>query len=492
MSNTKKDYVKRHPTSWALRVVKIVVMIIIIVSMLGLKNSSSMEHSTFVIGIGIDVSPTDPNKTLVTFQIVPPQITSQSSSDMDKVVVTSIDADSLEAAVSLIHNYLSTIVNFSHTRVVVFGQEIARQGVNEYITALTSNPSYDTNMFVMVCKETAQEYLESISQDIEVNPSLYYNIIRNSQFISGSTKAVTLMQFLQAIYDPYVEPTASLCSVTDSKEDKQASEQTKENIKRPEETQQSAAQPPGEGEQQNAQETTQGGTQVKEDTSTSSKPPEESSEEEESSEKEKSSLEGETDNTTGKTNDNIMQKSNAKIQVSGMAVFDGDKMVGSLSAEESAYYLMTTNTLKGFYPSLTHTSTKDNKVVHTNLYIWQEKRADIKVDVSQETPVIFINIPLNISILDTEKYTFDFYDNNYMNQMRDHIEAKLTQDLNLYFEKTQKEYKVDITDFSKYAKKSFINNQAMEEYHWSEKFPNATIKTSFQLKFVTSSLSNKK
>ena len=346
MSNTKKDYVKKHPNSWALRVVKIVVILIIIVSMFGLKNSSSMEHSTFVIGIGIDVSPTDPNKTLVTFQIVPPQITSQSSSDMDKVVVTSIDADSLESAVSLVHNYLSTIVNFSHTRVVVFGQEIAKQGINNYISSLTSNPTYDTNMFVMVCKETAQEYLESISQDMEVNPTLYYNIIRNAQFISGSTKSITLMQFLQALYDPYLEPTASLCSVTDSKEDKQASEQTKENVIKPEETQQSAAQPPGEGEQQNAQETTQGGSQVKEDTSTSSKPPKESSEEEESSEKSKGSLEGETDNTTGKTADNILQKSNAKIQISGMAIFDGDKMVGTITPEETAYYLMTTNTLK--------------------------------------------------------------------------------------------------------------------------------------------------
>lgn len=483
MSNST-NYVKYKKNSVLKKIIIIIAAIIVVILMLGIKNATRIEHSMFVTAIGIDKSPDDPNKVLVTFQIVPPQVTSQSSTDIDKVIVTSINEDSLEKAVAMVHNYMSAVVNLSHTRAVVFSEDIAKDGILKYLTSISSNKMYDTNMYVLVCRGSAQTYLESISQDTEVNPLLYYNIIRNSQYISSSSKTVTVMQFLKQLYDPNVQPTAPVCNIVDnasasnnsSDESKSKNEQSgiqsqnQENSKKPTTAEPTNPEESGEKQQQSSDSSSSKSEEGKDD---------------------KSSAAGKIDNTESSNENVIKQKSNIKIEIGGMAVFDNDKLVGFLNNDETAYHLMLNSKITNYYINIAH-SGENNKEVETNVYLWQQKNSTIKVNLKGDTPLIDITIPLNANILDTESKTFNFYDTEYMNKMKNLIIEKLEKSMNSYINKMQKEYKVDIDDYIEYSKKSFLTTTEMNDYDWNKRFLNAKIKVNFDIRFVVSGLSTMK
>ncbi|MEG1008904.1 MAG: Ger(x)C family spore germination C-terminal domain-containing protein [Clostridia bacterium] len=318
--------------------IKVIICILVIFFMINLDNTQRIEHSTFVSAIGIDKSKNE-NKILVTYQIVPPQITNESTPDLDKYSTTTVETETMEEAVAIIHNYISTVVNFSHARAIIFSKEIAELGCIEYINSIVTNPTYNSNMFVMVCSTSAQKYLESMSKDLEVNPILYYNVIRNANYISSSIQPVTAIEFLRDYYLPNVNPIATMCSVIEDK--------NKENTK---------------------------------DIKSVSN----------SSEKEIDNIE--------KKDGNIEKKSKSKIEAGGMAIFDKDKLIGTLNLDETAYYLMINSKLR-----LYNTNTKIDKF-KVGLLIRQKGKTNISVCIKEENPVIKINVPLQVSVAAKDEF----------------------------------------------------------------------------------------
>ncbi|MEG0872810.1 MAG: Ger(x)C family spore germination C-terminal domain-containing protein [Clostridia bacterium] len=428
-----------------------IIVIIVIFQMIGLKSSGKIEHATFANAIGIDISPTSPDKVMVTFQIIPPQISTQTtSSEQEKFIVTSINTDSLEKAIALTHNYMSTVINFSHTRAVIFSEEIAKEkGIEKYINSISSNPTFDTNMFVLISKTKAQKFLESFSQTTEVNPMLYFNILRNSQYISSSTKPVTVMEFSKNLYDPYMDATASVCDVienTAKKTSKTDLEKSSANTK-----------------------------EKKEDNSST------------------------IDNTKGSNLDNLQKKSASKIEVGGMAVFKGGKLVGILDSDMVACHLMINSKIKGYFLQINsqnktgdkNSSNTDKENEIANIYLWQQSNSKIDLDINGNIPKIDITIPLNVKILDTNNNIYDFTDKDYMNKMRECINNKLKSDMDNYINIVQKKYDVNIDNYVSYIRKDFLTCTNLNEYNFESKYPTANIHVSFKLKYMSTGLTTK-
>lgn len=411
----------------------IIIIGIILVLMVSLTKSNNLEHSAFVVAIGIDKSPSDKEKILVTFQIIPPQVAQDSSTDLSKVISFSLDEYSINSAVGKIQNYVSTVVNFSHTRVLVFSEEIAKEGIIKYINAISSNTQFDTNMYLMVSTSTAKEYLEALPQKTEINPILYYNIIKNSQDYDSSTKTVTLTEFLKNYHSTYGNSIATLCSVLEP--------------------------------QNTPNEQGNGNSPTKESSDSSSK---------------------------SDSNKKDSEKSNIKIGISGIAIFNKDAMVGSLDKELSAIYLMMSKKIKNTYININHPNKENTKKITSNIYLWQSKKRKIKIDLNSPTPTIDITIPINAAIVDTENLEFSFFDEVYLNNMRKYISDDLKEKTDVYFDKLQNKYQVDINDFHKLVRRKFLFKTAYTNYNWNEQFKRAIINVDFDITFISSGLSIKK
>ncbi|MEG2348509.1 MAG: Ger(x)C family spore germination protein [Clostridia bacterium] len=413
----------------------IILVPIIFLLMIGLKSSSNIEHSAFVVAIGLDKSPTDKNKVLVTFQIVPPQVTQQNDSNIKKVIVTSLNEDSISSAIGKVQNYISSLINFSHTRVVVFSEELAKEGIINYLNTISSSSQFDTNMSIMVCKSTAEKYLNSLSENTEVNPILYYNILRNSENYNSATKAVTVTEFLKNYYDPCSESITSLCSVSNSKKNSTDNEKKQEN-----------------GSTNNSSNDT-------------------------------------IDNTENTDTSLINKKSDIKIEINGIALFKKDKLIGTLDNNYTTMHLMVSSKIKSAYINLIHPSLDYSKDISTNIYLWQSKKAKTNINLSSQVPYIDISIPINVSITDTQELNYNFSDPKYIEKMKNYIDEYLQEKAVDYFKKVQKEYQIDIDGFSRKIRYNFLTSKDLENYKWCDKYKSAKINTKFEINFISSGLS---
>lgn len=435
---SKKDIVKKTKKNILTKILLVVIGIFFFIQSIGLKNANIVNHVTFVSAIGIDKSPKDENKIIVTFQIIPAQVALDSLGDLDKIVLTSIETTSLEDAMSISHNYLSSIINFSQTRVIVFSEELAREGIERYINSISSSSTFYSSMNILICENgTAQEYLESMENSTEINPMNYYNIIENAESIGSSSQTVNIMDFLIALHDKVASPIAPLCRIVQ-----------------------------GEKKEQ----------------------------EEKDGEKKEEGKSEEIDNLNQENENAIPKKSNTKIEIGGLAIFDHDKMIGTLNNDETAYHLMLTKKAKTFFYPLYHPNYKNqDETILTNFYIWQTKNATIKFNkASLKNLKIDITIPLNASILDTKENTYDFLNDDYMKYLSNYLEQDLQKQFQAYFSKLQQNYAVDIDGLIQCSKLYFLTDKDLEDFNWKEKYKSANISLHFDINFMTSALSTKK
>lgn len=444
-----------------------ILIIVLVTIILSLQTANNLEHSSFVVAIGIDKSPTDKEKILVTFQIIPPQVAQDSSSNLSKSIVTSLDEYSINSAIGKIQNYMSTLINFSHTRVLVISKEIAKEGVIKYINGISGSSQFDTNMYIMISTSKAKEYLESLPEKTEINPVLYYNIIKNTENLDSSTKTVTLTEFLKSYYAPEGHSIASLCSIISSNSDDEDTV--------------------GSGKEEGNSNTDANNKGNNSSSGVSND--EESSNKTDDSSNDSSGGESSSSNNPG---NDVSKKSDIKIQIGGIAVFKKDKLIGTLDRDLCTIHLMVSNKIKNAYIKINHPNKENTKQIMSNVYLWQSSGRKISIKLDNRTPTIDIKIPVNAAINDTEDLEYFFYDREYMDKMKSYIEKKLASMANEYFNKTQKEYGVDIDDFHKILRRKFIFKKDYLEYNWDEKYKQTKVNVNFDIRFISPGISVKK
>ena len=432
--------------------------ILLILFMNGTANASKIDHSTFAMAIGIDKSQNDENKILVSFQIVPPQVTSQNGGDIEKVIVTSLETESLEKAISLIHNYMSTFVNFSHTRAIIFSEEVAKEGIFKYVNSISSNNIFDTNMYVMVSRGSAKEYLENISKDTEINPTLYYNIVNNAYEASSTTYPITIMEFLRLYHEDGLNPIAPVCSIIENTNSNILDQSTKQENKDNNEDKQNDNEESNKSQNQDSknQDSKSEDSKNKESTSSSE------------------------------------SESKIKIEIGGIAVFEQDKLKGDIEKEMIPYYLMIDKKIENCFTTVTHKDYKTDEMVDTNLYFVQRDSAKIKVNINGRNPIIDITVTLYAYVTDTKNHTFNMYDTEYMNYLKSNISSSLEKNMNEYLSKTQNEFNLSINDFIHYIKLKFMTENELKNYNFDEKYKDIKFNVKFNIKFGSSNLNVKK
>lgn len=213
-------------------------MLIILISLLcvltGCYDANELDDLAYVIAIGIDKGA---SKTLqVTFQIaIPVNISGESSSPgKETSTLLTIDADSVYEAVSLANAQISKEVNLSQNKMVVFSEELAKDGLEGYINPFVTNKEIRPRTSVVVCKSTSREFLSTITPVLETNPARYLDLILSSHSYSGYNIGTELVDFYWNEQSPYVEPIAILAEISDnnsgnSKDSNSSSQEVNEN-----------------------------------------------------------------------------------------------------------------------------------------------------------------------------------------------------------------------------------------------------------------------
>lgn len=194
----------------------LLIIVLVLITLFGINSVNSLNNLAYVVAVGFDIK--DTGKLELSFQIALPsgsKDSSSSSSQSSSSIVTSVECNTFESGVNLVNSYLSKELNLSHCKAVVFSEEIASQGIGEYLYTLINHVEIRPTCNVIVSKCNAKYFLNNSSPLLEQLSSKYYEIASTSERVTGYTYNITLLDFFSDFSDSFTECFATLGSVND-------------------------------------------------------------------------------------------------------------------------------------------------------------------------------------------------------------------------------------------------------------------------------------
>lgn len=181
----------------------------------GCYDSRGIEELAYATALGLDISD---NKSLtLTLQFSIPSSSSDSgSSQASKTDSISVDCSSISSGIGLINSYISKEVYLAHCKVIVISEELAEQGISEYLDTLANNIEIRPDCNIIVSRCTAKEFINNASPSIETLTARYYEVALNSSEYTGYTTSTKLTDFLSAVKSTYMQGHAILGGVNNS------------------------------------------------------------------------------------------------------------------------------------------------------------------------------------------------------------------------------------------------------------------------------------
>ena len=171
----------------------------------------------------------------------------------------------------------------------------------------------------------------------------------------------------------------------------------------------------------------------------------------------------------------------------GIAVFDGDKLCGELTAVESICHLLIQHKIDSCIVSVNNPIDESKKI---ELQLYPTKKPKISVDIKDNVPHIYINIALNADILTLED-NINYQSDEILNKISDSTKKYLENELKNYTDKVSKEYGTDIDHFCTKAFGHFATIPEWKEFNWTEKYKNANFHISIDTNVISSLLITK-
>lgn len=184
-------------------------------SISGCSSSYNIDNLAYIVALGLDVG--ENNDLRISFQLsVPGSSKGGGSSQSDSTIVNSIDCATIDSGINLLNSYLSKEVNLSHCKVIIFSEQLAYNGISDYLYTLMNNIQIRPDCNVIVSRCTAEYFLNNSKPILEKLSARYYDIAPTSSEYTAYTENITLSEFFSNFKDTFSECYAILGGVNTS------------------------------------------------------------------------------------------------------------------------------------------------------------------------------------------------------------------------------------------------------------------------------------
>ena len=392
-------------------------------------NSQNIDRLDYIIAIGIDKSPDNTNLQ-VSFEFTDLGAFSESDSEQgSKPIIDTVIAPSIPESINLMNAYAGKQVNLSHCKVVVFSEDVARDGILEEVTYLMNSPQIRPTTNIIIASDKAKDYIENSTSSLEGILTKYYDLFPTSAEYTGYTSNILLSRFYQNLTSD--ESGAIAILGTKSKSAKKNS----------------------------------------------------SSQEEDTSNSTKQEVSNNTSLESIATGENIVEGDRGTENI-GLAVFNKDKYIGNLSAIETLCYTLIEEEVDNFSVCIDHPTNPDKKI---DVSVSSLEPNNVKVDISKDNPIITIKLNLTAKAL-TGQNSLDFSDKDTLNSVNSALKEFLTSKMKNFLYKTSKEYGCDINGFYRLVKQKFLTIPEYDNYNWEEMYKKADFNVEIDSDVISSFL----
>lgn len=404
----------------------ILLVILLLSSLLsGCFDRQEADEMTYVIAIGLDKGKT--NVLKMTLQYAVPTAVggggqpSGGGGENKSLSNLTLDCPTLYAGLNMANNFVGRQVNLSHAKVLVFSKELAESGdAYKYIYAIVRGREFRPNIYIAISTTSAEDYIKSISPIQELNPAKYYELKFSSYKYTGFTANTELSSFYFHSKAGDQQPVVILVGAGKYKSpeefDPKKSTYTKKERENP-----------------------LGGDYIA---------------------------------------GNLPKTGDVEGEAMGLAVFDGDKMVGELDGQETTYYLLARGEYIRSYISIPDPLKKKYYVI---LNMKQNRKPIQKVEMVDGKPKISLILNLEADYLAIQS-GFDYESDEGRNLFEKTTQDFLKKEVLAFLMRTAKEFKSDICGFGRSLKSKFLTWDEWENFKWLSKYKESTFNVEVKLK----------
>ncbi len=206
----------------------LILVIIFISSFSASYNSLNLDNLAFVVAVGIDKSTS--NKLKVTFEFLAPSPSGESGAET-KPVLNTVECSSITNGINLMNAYLGKKVNLSHCKLIIFSEELAKDGISDEVYSLINEVQVRPSANIVISKCNTKYYIESSIPSLESLIPRYYQIFPNTTEYTGYTCNATIGDFFNALACNSCAPYAILGGINTSDSTTQAQSTNESTVK---------------------------------------------------------------------------------------------------------------------------------------------------------------------------------------------------------------------------------------------------------------------
>lgn len=443
-------------------IIILILFVVFITFFAGFSNSyvsHRIEHLAYVLVLGIDKGEKARLKISTQFINVPSS-SSGASSDSSQIVLTSCEANSMFSGLNLLNSYIGKEINLAHCSVIVFSEEIAKEGISSEIYSLINNEEIRSSANIVVTNCKAYDYINNSKPNLENLTSKYFDTFDITSKLTGYFSNITLGDFFNNLSESNSDPIAvlgGLNSTARSEENKSSSNSSEESSS----SSNSGNSGNINGEASNSNSSSQ-----------------------DVEEQEKQDIETNQNNLVAGKSSIVGRRGTEDL---GLAIFSGDKYIGELTVWESICHSLITNSIDTCIISV-----EDPLVENKQLEIQLSPNKKSKITSNIENGDININIELNLiaNILSLNS-NINYEDTDTINKISTATQNRLNDELNKYFDKTARKYNVDIDKYYLSILKYFPYQKNFDDFNYKEKLKNANFNCNTHVNIISSLLITK-
>ena len=166
------------------------------------------------------------------------------------------------------------------------------------------------------------------------------------------------------------------------------------------------------------------------------------------------------------------------VETIGLAVFNHDKLVGTLSANQTMAYQLITNNFNYYTLNMPSPFSKGETL---DLYLSTLKNPKIKVSIVNGSPFVEVNLYITTRLLSFNSNNISTLTEENLYIIKDSLTKYLEEQVYDYFDTTSKKLNSDIAGIGRYAAKNFKTTEEWKSYNWLENYKNCTFKVNVDI-----------
>ena len=189
----------------------------------GCYGKSELDDLAYVVAMGADVSPSgDESNVQITYQVALPIKITGENGETGKATYTTYTttAPSLTIASSKINAIASKNIDLSHVSLILYSQELAKQGIEGHVNSLISNVAIRPRTIVAVCEGSAKDFLETVTPVLETSPARYYELLISSFHYTSRSVGTEVLPFYTKSQSAIESPIAVKTMLDENQEAK--------------------------------------------------------------------------------------------------------------------------------------------------------------------------------------------------------------------------------------------------------------------------------